>query len=119
MNYNIKGTALAVTDELRVYVERQLAHAERFAQDDAAHADVELKFDEVRDGPKFCAEFTVECNGKVYRATDWAVSLHEAIDLAGAELVSELRKAKTKRLDVLRHSATKVKEYLRGWRRDV
>lgn len=119
MNYNIKGTALAVTDELRVYVERQLAHADKLIHDSAAHADVELVFDEMRDGPKFRTEFTVECRGKVYRASDWAVSLHEAIDLAGAELVSELRKAKSKRLYMLRNGATKVKEYLRGWRKSV
>lgn len=119
MNYNIKGTALQVTDELRTYVERQLAHADKLSRDDAAHADVELAFDEMRDGPKFKAEFTVECRGEVYRAESWAMSLHEAIDLTGSELVSELRKAKTKRMRVLRHTAMKVKEYLRGWRSKI
>jgi len=116
MNYNIKGTALGVTDELRTYVERQLAHADKLLHDPAAHADIELVFDEMRDGPKFRAEFTLESQGKLYRASDWAVSLHEAIDVAGAELAAELRKAKGKRLQVLRRSATRVKEYLRGWR---
>lgn len=119
MNYNIKGTALAVTDELRAYVERQLVHADKLVHDSAAHADVELVFDEMRDGPKFRAEFTVECRGKVYRASDWAATLHEAIDLAGAEMVNELRKDKRKRLHMLRSGATRVKEYLRGWRSSV
>lgn len=119
MNYNIKGTALQVTDELRTYVERQLAHADKLGYSAGAHADVELAFDEMRDGPKFRAEFTVEYHGKVYRTSDWAVSLHEAIDLAGAELIHELRKAKAKHIHVFRHTAVKVKEYLRGWRRKV
>jgi len=119
MNYNIKGTGLAVTDELRAYVERQLAHADKLTRDTAAHADVELVFDEMRDGPKFRAEFTVESRGKVYRSSEWAVLLHEAIDLASGQLVGELRKAKSKRLHVLRHTAVRVKEYLRGWRSKV
>ncbi|HEY6022536.1 MAG TPA: ribosome-associated translation inhibitor RaiA [Candidatus Paceibacterota bacterium] len=119
MNYNIKGTALQVTDELRTYVERQLAHADKLIHDSAAHADVELAFDEMRDGPKFKAEFTVECHGKIHRTETWGMSLHEAIDLAGAELVAELRKAKSKNLHVFRHTAVKVKEYLRGWRNSV
>lgn len=119
MNYNIKGTALAVTDELRAYVERQLAHADKLTRDTAAHADVELVFDEMRDGPKFKAEFTVLCRGKVYRASDWAGTLHEAIDLASGQLTGELRKAKSKRLHMLRSGATRVKEYLRGWRKGV
>ena len=119
MNYNIKGTALAVTDELRAYVERQLAHADKLIHDSAAHADVELAFDEVRDGPKFRAEFTLEHHGALYRASAWGGTMHEAIDIAGGELMSELRKAKSKRLHMFRRGATRVKEYLRGWRNKI
>ena len=119
MNYNIKGTSLDITDELRAYVERQLAHADKLVDDTTAHADVELHhLPDGRSG-KYRAEFTLSLGGKVYRAEAWGGGLHEAIDLAGAELVSELRRVKSKRIHVLRHTALKAKEYIRGWRNKV
>ena len=115
MHYNIKGTDLDITAELRAYLERQLLHADKLAGDNA-YADVELQYlAEGRSG-KYRAEFTASVEGAVYRAEAWGASMHEAIDLASAELVAELRKNKQKRLRVLRHTAVKVKEYLRGWR---
>ncbi len=120
MNYNIKGTGLAISDELRAYVERQLAHAERLVGTSlTAYADIELEYSQLNDAGKYRAEFTVACDGAVYRAEAQGGGMHEAIDIAGAELVAELRQSKKKRLHVLRRSALKVKEYLRGWRRKV
>ena len=119
MNYNIKGTGLQISDELRAYVERQLAHTDKLLRAGPAHADVELEhLPEGRSG-KYRAEFTTQLGGAVYRASAWGSTLHEAIDLAGAELLSELRKSKSKRLHALRHKALQVKEYLRGWRRKI
>ena len=119
MNYNIKGTGVQISDELRAYVERQFVHTDKLLREGPAHADVELAhMPEGRSG-KFRAEFTTEVGGAVHRASAWGSSLHEAIDLAGAELVAELRKSKSKRLHVLRHKALQVKEYLRGWRRKI
>lgn len=120
MHYNIKGTELDVTPELRSYVERRLEHADKLVGDDStAHAQVELEYSAVRDGGKYRAEFTVSVGGKVYRAEEWAGAMHEAIDLAIQALVGELRKDKKKSLRVFRHTALKVKEFLRGWRKDV
>lgn len=120
MQYNIKGTELPITDELRSYVEKCLSHADKFLADDpSAHADVELEHAGVRDGDKYRAEFTVSASGELYRADAWGETLHAALDLATGELTKELRRTKSKRIDVLRRSALKVKEYLRGWRRKV
>jgi ribosomal subunit interface protein len=120
VNYNIKGTNMQVTDELRTYVERQLAHADKLlGGDSTAHADVELEFNALNDGGKYRAEFTVGVGGTVYRASEWGGTLHEAIDLAAGELTQELRQEKSKRLHIFRHTGVKVKEFLRGWRRKV
>lgn len=117
MNYNIKGTGLEISDELRAYVERQLAHADKLVGGDStAHANVELEYDAVHDGGKYRAEFTVELSGKVYRASEWGSALHEAIDLAGGRLTGDLRQNKKKRLQVLRRTGSIVKDYLRGLR---
>lgn len=119
MNYNIKGTGLDISTELRAYVERQLQSADKLISNGAPHADVELAYlPEGRSG-KYRAEFTLSVGGAVYRAEAWGGGMYEAIDVAGAELAAELRKAKTKRLHVLRHTAVRVKEYLRGWRNKV
>lgn len=120
VNYNIKGTEVPVTDELRSYAERQLAHAQKLLQGDpTAHVDVELKYESVRDGGKYGAEFTLQSEGQVYRADCWGTTLHEAMDVAGAELMRELSKAKKKKHSMFRRTAVKVKEYLRGWRESI
>lgn len=119
-NYNIKGTGIAVTDELRTYVESRLEHTEKFLADDpTAHVDVEIQYLEEGRSGKFRAEFTLSCGGNVYRAEHWGTTAHEAIDMASARLKEELSRNKKKRLDVFRHTAVKVKEYLRGWRRKI
>lgn len=120
MNYNIKGTGIEVTDELRNYVEKQLSHADKFLSGDpTAHVDVELHhLPEGRSG-KYRAEFTVSAGGRVYRVERWGGAMHEAIDVAGAELTTELSRDKKKRQSVLRRTSLKVKEYLRGWRSDI
>lgn len=120
MNYNIKGTGIAVTDELRDYVEKRLAHADKFVNGDTtAHTDVELEYSEHNETGKFRAEFTTSIGGAVYRASEWGSTMHEAIDLATSELTTELRREKKQKLKIFRHSALRVKEYLRGWRRKV
>src|SRR3989344_3706271 len=44
MNYNIKGTQLDISDELRTYAERKLAAADKFLiGDPTAHANIELQ----------------------------------------------------------------------------
>ncbi|MDE1925218.1 MAG: ribosome-associated translation inhibitor RaiA [Patescibacteria group bacterium] len=130
MNYNIKGTGVSVTDELRDYIEKRLAHAGTFVGGDTtAHTDVELEYSarhdpssaEATEGKagKYRAEFTAGVGGQVYRAAQWGSTLHEAINIASAELAKELRREKKQKLKIFRHSAVRVKEYLRGWRKKV
>lgn len=120
MNYNIKGTEVPVTDELRTYVERQLSHADKFTGGDTtAHADVELAYLPDGRSGKYKAEFTVSLGGQVYRAERWGATMHEAIDLAGGDLIGELSRNKKKKQSVLRRTSLRVKEYLRGWRSDI
>ncbi len=117
MNYNIKGTDLAITGELRGYVEKRLLQADKFLRGDAsAHGDVELQYSSMRDGGKYRAEFTVSATGNLYRKDAWGETMHEAIDLAIAGLVKELRQHKQKQLHIVRRSAARVKDVLRGLR---
>lgn len=115
MNYNIKGSGIAITPELREYAEKKLGNAEKFVEGDTtAHADVELENSQARDGGKYRAEFTLSVGGTVYRAQKWGGTMHEAMDIAAGELVHELTRAKKKRLHMVRRGASKIKNLIRG-----
>ncbi len=117
INYNIKGTGLSVTDELRAYVEKKLGGAEKFlVGDSTAHTDVELEHSPLRDGGKYRAEFTLSSGGTVYRAEEWGSTMHEAIDLAAERLTGELRKNKKKHLVLVRRGGAVIKDVIRGLR---
>ena len=120
LNYNIKGTGLEVTPELRAYVERGLGHAEKFVQGDStAHVDIELEYQELRHGEHYRAEFTFSIGGEVYRAEKWAGSMHAAIDMGADDLARELRRTKRKRLHFVRRGAARIKDFVRGWRTKI
>ena len=54
--------------------------------------------------------------GAVLRAEAQGDTMYEAIDIAVAELMRELKQGKEKRQDVWRRGAARAKEYIRGWR---
>jgi len=113
MNYNVKGTGLQVSDEIRTYIEKRLVQAEKFLKNDpTAHSDVEVEYRASEDR-KFRAEFTLSSEAKVYRAEAQGDTLHEAIDIAINELTQELRRTKQKKLDLFRRGASKLKDYFR------
>ena len=87
--------------------------------DTTTHVDIELEHQQLRHGDKHRAEFTVSVAGTVYRAGRWAESLHGAIDLAIDEITAELSRDKEKHVHMVRRSASKIKDYLRGWRDKV
>lgn len=118
MNYNIKGTDVVITDEIRSYLEKKLAHLEKFVQNvGAARADVELQYLPSESRVYRAEVMLYEPSLKSpLRAESIGSTLYEAIDKVDGELMSELTRSKKKRLQNFRHSAVKVKEFLRGWR---
>ena len=96
LNYNLKGTGLSITPELRFYLDRKLEGIEKFLQE-PSHVDVELEYQEMRHGGHYRAELTIESAGSVYRASEWAEALHPAIDSATNAVFGELRRKKKKR----------------------
>ena len=116
MQYNLLGTGLAITTEIREYIEKRLARLEvLLGGETAVHADIELQFQKSED-KKYRAECTLACAGRVYRAEALGESLHEAIDLASGSLVQDVERAQKKRLSLMRRGAARVKEFVRGFR---
>ena len=121
MNYNIKGTEVHITDEIRTYLEKKLTHLEKFVPNaSASRADVELKYLS-SEAKTYCAEVMLHSPHlkQSLRAEASGSTLYEAIDKVTAELQTELTRTKKKRLQNFRHSAVKVKEFLRGWRDSI
>jgi len=117
MNYNIKGTEVTITPELRNYVEQKLAQADKFlAGDSTAHVDVELQFLGGESGKKNRAEFTAVAGGESFRAEERGDSMHEAIDLAATEFTRVVRRTKKREMVLVRRSGAIIKEMLRGLR---
>ncbi len=118
MNYNIKGTDISITPELRSYVEKRLSTLDKFLSDLAScRADVELQF-LVGEAKTNRAEMTIHdpALGSPMRAQARGSAMHEAIDIAAGELFQELTRAKKKRIHLLRRGAGKVKDFVRGFR---
>ncbi len=120
MNYNIKGTGLALTEEMRSYLDKKLAHTEKFMRENAAaRLDAELQFIAGAAGPKYRAEYSLTVNGRTLRAEAAGATLHEAIDIAADEFAHKLSREKAKRQHLFRRGAARIKEIIRGWRSDT
>ncbi|MDB5224532.1 MAG: ribosomal subunit interface protein [Candidatus Adlerbacteria bacterium] len=118
MNYNVKGTHVTLTAEIHDYLDKKLAILDKLIQGNvAARVDVELEY--LQDEAKMYRTELMLHDGSVWRVEAQGSTLHEAIDIASAELFNELTRAKKKKMHVFRHSAVRVKEYLRGWRKDM
>ncbi|HVZ75908.1 MAG TPA: ribosome-associated translation inhibitor RaiA [Candidatus Paceibacterota bacterium] len=118
MNYNIKGTGLEVSDEIRLYVERKLSGLDKLVRDaDSARADVEVEYS-VGQEKKYRAEVMLHSPklAQPLRAEARGDALHEAIDLVEGELFHELARQKKKRMHLIRRGAGKIKDILRGFR---
>ncbi len=118
MNYNIKGTEVSITDELRTYVEKKLSALDKLLSGDAGRVDLVVSYC-ASEEKQYFAEMTLHDAKHPLHAESSGATMHEAIDVTTGELVSELTKSKKKRLNNFRHSAVKVKEYLRGWRSKI
>ena len=115
MQHNLKGTNIDLTQEIRAYIDKKLSGLDSLLQNgSSARADVELEY-LVSEGRAYRAELMLRDGGLV-RAEARGRTLHDAFDQAVQELFLELSRGKKKRIHTLRHSAARVKEYLRGWR---
>lgn len=117
MNYNVKGTGLQVSEEIRNYIEKRLVHVDVFLKNDkTAHVDVEVEHQTSEGRKKYRAEFTLQTMSNVFRAEAVGDTLHEALDIASDELTLELRRSKKKHLRLIRNGAVKFKEFMQGFR---
>jgi len=118
MQYNLKGTEVSITSEVRNYLDKKLSGFDRLLRDSAAaRIDAEMHFMR-NEEKKYRAEFkfiTPELNDPL-RAEAHGKTLHEAIDIATGDLFTELTRARGKRQHFMRRGAERLKQFVRKWR---
>lgn len=117
MQYNIQTTGLTLSEEIRNYIEKELAHTEKFLQGKkTVQVDVELHYAEGESEAKYNAVFNILIDGDLITARAHGQALHEAIDIAGGEIARELSHRKDKKMRLFKRGAIRIKEIVRGWR---
>lgn len=116
MHYNIKGTNLAISSEIRSYIEKRLPTIEKYVHDADVRVDIELEY--LKDEAKMYRTELMFHNALAapVRSEARGAALHESIDIALGDLSRELSQDKKKRRSIFRRGAAKVKAALRGWR---
>jgi ribosomal subunit interface protein len=115
---NIKTTgAVMLTDELRSFVEEKLEHVAKLLnpEDTTARVDVELASIPGGRSASFRAEFNLFFDGGFARAEAKRETLHTSVDAAIEELRREVKRTLTKRRDLVRRGAAKIKDMFRGF----
>jgi ribosomal subunit interface protein len=119
---NIKGTNIELNDSLRIYLEKRLQKLEHFINESETAIIAEVELGKIttgqRSGDIFRAEINLEIGGKLLRAESEQSDIHAAIDDMQEEIVRELKKFKDKRTTLFRKGARRIKNMVRGFRRE-
>ena len=116
MSITIKTTLIELTPALADYTEKRLTTIKKYTEGDPAIA-VEIGKTTMhhRNGEIFRAEVNVvTALGKQHRAVSEKKDLYEAIDDVRAEIVRELKGAKSKTRTLFRRGSQKIKNLVRG-----
>jgi len=118
MKNNIKVTDFSLTPSISEYLDKKLAHLDRFVspeQKEEVMCYIELgkTTNHHKTGDLFKAEFTVHIGGKSFRATSEKDDLFSAIDIVNDEMAEELRSYKSKSTSMLKRGGSKLKSLLR------
>ena len=117
MKINLKGSNLALTPQIREYLDTRLAHLQKFLPegDDASVIDVELgkPTNHHHTGDIFRAEINVNIGSRTFRAVSEQQDLFAAIDDMKDEIARELSSEKEKRISLVRRGGQKLKNLLR------
>jgi ribosomal subunit interface protein len=120
MKHNTKSTNLTLTPDIAEYLARKLSAVEKLIDNPGnVFCDVELeRSPRHKSGEVFRAEMTLQVGAVVYRAEESGETIESAIDGAQEELLREFRRSKRKYVHLLRRGGQRVKEILRGLRRE-
>ena len=121
MRINIKATgSVVLTEELRSFVEEKIEKLGKLLdpKDTTILAEIELQsISESKTDDLFRAEINLSFTGRLVRAEARAETLHAAIDDAISEAKREVHGARSKRRNLVRRGAARVKGFFRRFER--
>lgn len=122
MRKTIKATNFVLTDAISSYLDKRLSALARYVdpKDDSAIIDIEIgkTTNHHKSGDIFRAEANFHMKGIDVRAEAETGDLYSSIDQMKDELVELLRTKKHKKLDIVRRSGLKLKNFLKGFRNE-
>ena len=114
---NIKATNITLTNEIREYIEKRLATAERFMKPElieSVYVDVGKTTNHHKQGEIYRAEFNVTLDGKKFNAISEQEDLNAAIDDAHDDLIRQVTDHKDHKISLFRRGARSVKKMVKG-----
>jgi ribosomal subunit interface protein len=112
---NIKATNIELTQEISNYLDKRLESIEKLIDpnDESAIFDIEVeRIAGQQTGHILRAEINLKIAGGHLRSESKGETLFNAIDSAKNEMVSELRKAKSKKRRMFRRGGTAIKAFM-------
>lgn len=122
METQIKGTGLAITPDVRSYLDKKISSfAKMLSGDTAVRIDIEIgkTTKHHQTGDVFRAEFNLRTSAGYFRTIAEEASVFAAIDMAEEKLLQEVRHRKHREQSVIRRTGARIKEAMRrfgNWR---
>jgi ribosomal subunit interface protein len=122
MKINIKTTNIDLTDTLSDYVDEKMDQVEKFLEpnDGSVLCEVEIGMTTKhhQSGKIFRAEINLRASGNNFRAVSEKEDLYIAINDAKEDVIESLKSHKNKQRARFRRGAEKIKNILKGFRKD-
>jgi len=114
---NVKATNIELTQEISNYLDKRLESIEKLIDpnDESAIFDIEVeKLTGQQSGEVLRAEINLKIAGKHLRAEATEETLFNAIDKARNDMLTELRRAKSKKRRMFRRVGTAIKGFMQS-----
>ena len=118
MRIKEQGKNMQITEGIKDYLYKKLAHLEKFidSADQSVLCEVELgkTTQHHKTGDVFRTEINLHIAGKNLRAVSETDELFASIDMAKDEMVRELQVNKDKKVSLIKRSGAKIKSLIKG-----
>jgi ribosomal subunit interface protein len=120
MKHNIKTLDMVLTPAITSYLEKRIAHLDKFVNDGIAetvmcYVELGKTTKHHKKGDFFKTELTIHVGGKSFRAEAEESDLYASIDVAADEMMEELKSFKDKKVSLIRRGGSKLKSFIKGF----
>ena len=118
MKHNIKTKEIFLTPAISDYVEKKLAHLDKFIspvdlEKTICYVEIGKTTNHHKKGDYFLAELTVHIGGKSLRAEIEKDDLYAAMDMAVDEMANELKRYEKRKSGLVKRGGAKIKALIK------